>query len=76
MPFMDQKAALLFRGHDSDSESFMKQREMSGGCQGDRKSHTGGYKDDWSNGDTHGERIGYSKMVTFVMMYIHIYLFT
>ncbi|MCI4385620.1 hypothetical protein PGIGA_G00052720 [Pangasianodon gigas] len=53
MPFLDQRATALFGGHEGDSESFMSERETFGGCQGDRKSHTGGYQGDWSHGDTH-----------------------
>ncbi|KAG7322222.1 hypothetical protein KOW79_015080 [Hemibagrus wyckioides] len=37
-----------------DSESFISERETFGSCQGDKKSHTGGYQGDWSHGDTHG----------------------
>ncbi|XP_053503399.1 heat shock protein beta-7 [Ictalurus furcatus] len=54
MPFLDQRVTALFGGHERDSESFMSERETFGGCQGDRKSHTGGYQGDWRHGDTHG----------------------
>ncbi|MCJ8739850.1 hypothetical protein PDJAM_G00052110 [Pangasius djambal] len=53
VPFFSERATALFGGHEGESESFMSERETFGGCQGDRKSHTGGYQGDWSHGDTH-----------------------
>ncbi|XP_026994699.1 heat shock protein beta-7 [Tachysurus fulvidraco] len=53
VPFLDQRATVLFGGNRGDSESFISERETFGSCQGDKKSHTEGYQGDWSHGDTH-----------------------